>query len=69
MGGPTYDIPPMGKPREKRLDSWKEIAACLNRDVTKHEDDDKDEETRCIEEHGSGRGFVRAGRLPSGGGE
>ena len=34
MGEPTYDIPPVGKPLEKRLDSWKEIAAYLNRDVT-----------------------------------
>lgn len=30
MGEPTYDISPVGK----RLDSWKEIAAYLNRDVT-----------------------------------
>ena len=34
MGEPTYDIPPVAKPPEKRLDSWKEIAAYLNRDVT-----------------------------------
>lgn len=34
MGDPTYDIPPVGKPLERRLDSWKEIAAYLNRDVT-----------------------------------
>jgi TolB-like protein/Tfp pilus assembly protein PilF len=34
MGEPTYDIPPVGKPVEKRLDSWKEIASYLNRDVT-----------------------------------
>jgi TolB-like protein/Tfp pilus assembly protein PilF len=34
MGEPTFDIPPVGKPLEKRLDSWKEIAAYLNRDVT-----------------------------------
>jgi hypothetical protein len=34
MGEPTYDIPPVGKPLEKRLDSWKEIAAYVNRDVT-----------------------------------
>ena len=34
MGEPTYDIPPVGKPPEKRLDSWKEIAGYLNRDVT-----------------------------------
>ena len=34
MGEPTYDIPPVGKPLEKRLDSWKEIATYLNRDVT-----------------------------------
>jgi TolB-like protein/Flp pilus assembly protein TadD len=34
MGEPTYDIPPVAKPLEKRLDSWKEIAAYLNRDVT-----------------------------------
>ena len=34
MGEPTYDMPPVGKPPEKRLDSWKEIAAYLNRDVT-----------------------------------
>ena len=34
MGEPTYDIPPVGKPPEKRLDSWKEIASYLSRDVT-----------------------------------
>jgi len=34
MGEPTYDIPPMEKQPEKRLDSWKEIASYLNRDVT-----------------------------------
>jgi TolB-like protein/Flp pilus assembly protein TadD len=34
MGEPTYDIPPVVKPPEKRLDSWKEIAAYLSRDVT-----------------------------------
>jgi TolB-like protein/Tfp pilus assembly protein PilF len=34
MGEPTYNIPPMEKPLEKRLDSWKEIASYLNRDVT-----------------------------------
>ena len=34
MGEPTYNIPPMEKPLERRLDSWKEIASYLNRDVT-----------------------------------
>ena len=34
MGEPTYDIPPVAKPPERRLDSWKEIAAYLSRDVT-----------------------------------
>src|SRR5580698_911107 len=34
MGEPTYEIPFVGKPLERRLDSWKEIAAYLNRDVT-----------------------------------
>jgi TolB-like protein/Tfp pilus assembly protein PilF len=34
MGEPTYEVPSMGKPPERRLDSWKEIAAYLNRDVT-----------------------------------
>jgi TolB-like protein len=34
MGQPSYEIPPVEKPLEKRLDSWKEIAAYLNRDVT-----------------------------------
>ncbi len=39
MGEPSYQIPPAEKPAadktpEKRLDSWKEIAAYLNRDVT-----------------------------------
>lgn len=34
MGEPSYDIPPVVKPLEKRLDSWKEIAAYVNRDVT-----------------------------------
>ena len=34
MGQPTHDIPPVEKPPEKRLDSWKEIAGYLSRDVT-----------------------------------
>ena len=34
MDQPTYDIPPVAKLPEKRLDSWKEIASYLNRDVT-----------------------------------
>ena len=34
MGEPTYQIPPVDKPLEGRLDSWKEIAVYLNRDVT-----------------------------------
>ena len=34
MGEPTFDIPPKGKPLEKRLDSRKEIAVYLNRDMT-----------------------------------
>jgi pentatricopeptide repeat protein len=44
MGEPLYDMPPSSKPHEdkpqvdkpseKRLDSWKEIASYLNRDVT-----------------------------------
>ena len=34
MGESSFDIPSMEKPPQKRLDSWKEIAAYLNRDVT-----------------------------------
>ncbi|MGC2402383.1 MAG: hypothetical protein WA510_21495, partial [Acidobacteriaceae bacterium] len=34
MGEPFLSTPPTGKPPEDRLDSWKEIAAYLNRDVT-----------------------------------
>ncbi len=34
MGEPTYQIPRVEKPLERRLDSWKEIAVYLNRDVT-----------------------------------
>jgi TolB-like protein/Flp pilus assembly protein TadD len=34
MAEPSYEIPPVEKTPEKRLDSWKEIAAYLNRDVT-----------------------------------
>ncbi len=34
MGESLTDIPPLEGPPEKRLDSWKEIAAYLNRDVT-----------------------------------
>src|SRR5579863_9580739 len=34
MGGPSPDAPPSEKPAQDRLDSWKEIAAYLNRDVT-----------------------------------
>ena len=34
MGEPSYEIPPLENPPERLLDSWKEIAAYLNRDVT-----------------------------------
>jgi len=34
MGEPSFEIPPVESPPGKRLDSWKEIAAYLNRDVT-----------------------------------
>ena len=34
MGEPTYDIQSVIKAPERRLDSWKEIATYLNRDVT-----------------------------------
>jgi TolB-like protein/Flp pilus assembly protein TadD len=34
MGEPSFKIPPGRMPTERRLDSWKEIAAYLNRDVT-----------------------------------
>ncbi|MGA7343556.1 MAG: tetratricopeptide repeat protein [Terracidiphilus sp.] len=34
MGDSLTEIPPVERPPEKRLDSWKEIAAYLNRDVT-----------------------------------
>lgn len=34
MGGPSLEMPAPEKASEKRLDSWKEIAAYLNRDVT-----------------------------------
>jgi Tol biopolymer transport system component len=34
MGDPSSGTPPSAKPPEDRLDSWKEIAAYLNRDVT-----------------------------------
>ena len=34
MGEPSFELSPAEKPPEKRLDSWKEIAAYLNRDVT-----------------------------------
>ncbi|HUD57745.1 MAG TPA: tetratricopeptide repeat protein [Terracidiphilus sp.] len=34
MGVPSFEIPPVEKPSDRRLDSWKEIAAYVNRDVT-----------------------------------
>jgi TolB-like protein/cytochrome c-type biogenesis protein CcmH/NrfG len=34
MGQPSIEIPSVGRPPDKRLDSWKEIAAYLSRDVT-----------------------------------
>jgi TolB-like protein/Flp pilus assembly protein TadD len=34
MGEPSFEIPTLEKPPEKRLDSWKEIAVYLTRDVT-----------------------------------
>ncbi len=34
MGEPSLGVTPSVRPTEDRLDSWKEIAAYLNRDVT-----------------------------------
>ncbi len=34
MGEPSYETPPLERPPEKRLNSWKEIASYLDRDVT-----------------------------------
>jgi hypothetical protein len=34
MAEPSPSTPPSVRPREDRFDSWKEIAAYLNRDVT-----------------------------------
>jgi TolB-like protein/tetratricopeptide (TPR) repeat protein len=34
MGDPSLGVPPTNKPSHERLDSWKEIAAYLHRDVT-----------------------------------
>jgi Tol biopolymer transport system component len=34
MGNPSSSVPPPERPHEDRLDSWKEIASYLNRDVT-----------------------------------
>jgi Tol biopolymer transport system component len=34
MGEPSFEIPPAERHPDKRLDSWKEIATYLNRDVT-----------------------------------
>ena len=34
MGDPSFEIPRAERPPERRLDSWKEIAAYVNRDVT-----------------------------------
>jgi hypothetical protein len=34
MGEPSVGTPPSERPLEDRLDSWKEIAAYLKRDVT-----------------------------------
>ncbi|HKO10734.1 MAG TPA: hypothetical protein VJV22_02110 [Acidobacteriaceae bacterium] len=34
MGQPSLDIPPAARKPERRLDSWKEIAGYVNRDVT-----------------------------------
>ncbi len=34
MGDPSFEVPPAEGPPEKLLDSWKEIAVYLNRDVT-----------------------------------
>ncbi len=34
MGEPSHGTPPPARSPEDRLDSWKEIAAYLNRDVT-----------------------------------
>ncbi|HTB96360.1 MAG TPA: tetratricopeptide repeat protein [Terracidiphilus sp.] len=34
MGEPSFEIPNLEKPPEQRLDSWKEIASYLKRDVT-----------------------------------
>ena len=34
MSEPSFEVPPSEQPTEERLDSWKEIAAYLRRDVT-----------------------------------
>src|ERR1700733_5025916 len=34
MGEPSFGVPPSERPLEDRLDSWKEIASYLKRDVT-----------------------------------
>ena len=34
MADSSIETPPLVRPPDKRLDSWKEIAAYLNRDVT-----------------------------------
>ena len=34
MAGPSLNVPTSDKSQDKRLDSWKEIAAYLNRDIT-----------------------------------
>jgi hypothetical protein len=34
VAGPSLNVPTPEKTQEKRLDSWKEIAAYLNRDIT-----------------------------------
>src|ERR1700742_632462 len=62
MGEPFVSTP-IGKPPEDRLDSWKEIAAYLNRDVTTVQRWEKREEMPVHRHLHDKRGSVYA--LPS----
>ena len=58
MSKPSFEIPPARMATERRLDSWKEIAAYLNRDVTTVQRWEKRKECRSI-------GICTTGAAPS----
>jgi len=60
MSEPSFEVQPVEKPTEERLDSWKEIAAYLKRDVTTVQRWEKREGMPVHRHHHDKRGSVYA---------